>query len=390
MSSDQKKVLFLIDTLQGSGAERSLVEIATNFQDYTPIFVQVYKGNMLKPLLQKAGIKVYSLEIEKKYGFNEAVKLLTAIYQEERPSLVHSTLFKSDIIARRMKKKFPKTPLIGSFVNNTYNPKRYKNVSFINKVKLWMAYQMDRQSARRVDFFISNSETIKKAEGSALAVPQSKIKVIHRGRDLSKFSGNANEASLRSKRSSLGIEGKDVLINVSRLIERKAQLDIVNALPTVLKEFPDVVLLIAGHGEYHDLIESRAMALNISDKVKLLGRRQDVTELLELSKVFVYPSYAEGLPGALIEAMMAQKLIIASNIGENLECVDENSALIFNKGQVDELADKILFALTNFSSLQHLGENARKLAKEKFQIQKITNKYEELYDEILGKKDQLL
>ncbi|MCY2686961.1 glycosyltransferase [Salinimicrobium sp. TH3] len=385
MSNKLKKVLFIIDTLQGSGAERSLVEIARNFEEYIPIFVHVYKGDMLKNDLEKSGIKVYSLNINKKYGFKEATQALTTIYKEEKPSLIHSTLFKSDIIARRMKKKFPEIPLMGSFVNNTYTPQRYQNQNLINKAKLWLAYQMDKQSARKVDFYISNSETIKKAEGGALGVPESKIEVIYRGRDLSKYEGFIDEEQKNSKKASLGLKTDNILLNVSRLIERKAQLDIINALPAVLEKYPDAILLIAGHGEYHKILENRAKALNIANHVKLLGRRLDVAELLELSRVFVYPSYAEGLPGALIEAMMAQKLIIASNIGENLECVDESSALIFQKGEVGELSNKIVYALGNFSSLRHYGENARKLAQAKFQIQTIAQKYEELYEEVINR-----
>lgn len=381
MSRQTKKVLFIINTLQGSGAERSLVEIATNFKAYVPVFVHIYKGDMLKPFLQEAGIKVYSLDIQEKYGFEKAVKLLTPIYQEEKPSLIHSTLYNSDMIARRMKKKFPHIPLVGSFVNNSYTPQRYKNQSFVQKVKLWLAYQLDKYSAKKVDFFISNSETIKKAEGGALGVPQTKIQVIYRGRSLEKYD-HINQTKIDATKASLGIEGKNILLNVSRLIQRKAQLDIVNALPAVLEEFPDTVLLIAGHGNYEKILEERASKLKLQNHVKLLGRRMDVPELLDLSTIFVYPSYAEGLPGALIEAMMARKIIIASNIGENLECVDEKCALIFEKGQVGELADKIKYALHNFSDLKSLGEKARNRAEEKFEIGAIAKQYEELYDRI--------
>lgn len=381
MSRQIKKVLFIIDTIQGSGAERSLVEIAKHFKVYTPVFVHIYKGDMLKPELESSGISVYSLNIEKKYGFKDAVEDITLIYNQEKPDLVHSTLYRSDIVARKLKSKFPHIPLIGSFVNNSYTRLRYKNQSFIMKAKLWLAYKIDKQSAKKVDFFISNSETIKKSEGDALAIPRSKIEVIYRGRDISRYN-NLDETKIKDIKNSLGLDTNNVLINVSRLIQRKAQLDIINALPAVLKEFPDTVLLIAGHGEYKSILEKRTVELNLENHVKLLGRRMDVPELLELSKIFVYPSYAEGLPGALIEAMMAGKLIIASDIGENLECVNKNSALIFKKGRVDELAIKIVYALKNSSKLQCIGENAKIQAQEKFEIQNIADKYEALYDEV--------
>ncbi|MDT0645906.1 glycosyltransferase family 4 protein [Zunongwangia sp. F260] len=284
-----------------------------------------------------------------------------------------------------MKRKFPQIPLMGSFVNNTYTPQRYQNVSILKKAKLWIAYQMDKQSAKKVDFFVSNSETIKNAEGGALAVPPSKIKVIYRGRDFSKYANIDDENIMSRMKTSLGIESDNILLNVSRLIERKAQLDIVNSLPVVIKEFPDTILIIAGHGEYKSILEKRAKDLAVQEHVKILGRRHDIPDLLKLSKVFVYPSYAEGLPGALIEAMMAGKLIIASDIGENLECVDEKCAIIFKKANVKELSDKIIFALRNYAQLQDLGENAKKMAEEKFEIQKIADKYEETYEEVRTK-----
>jgi len=380
----QKKVLFIIDTLQGSGAERSLVQIAKYFTSYKAVFVHIYKGDMLKSELEEAGINVYSLNIEAKYGFKEAVNQLVPIYKNEDPNLVHSTLYRADMVARRMKKKFPEIPLIGSFVNNSYTPLRYKNQSFLMKFKLWLAYQMDKKSVKNVDFFISNSETIKKSEGGALNVPMSKIEVIYRGRDFSQY-GNHSEEKLNAIKNTLELGGKNVLINVSRLIQRKAQLDIINALPNVLKDFPNTVLLIAGHGAYKSILEKRASELKIEEHVKLLGRRRDVPELLELANIFVYPSYAEGLPGALIEAMIAKKLIIASDISENMECVDSNSALIFKKGNVNELSEKIIYSLKNYSKLQDFGRNAKIQASKKFEIQNIADQYEEVYNRISEK-----
>lgn len=380
-----RKVLFIIDTLQGSGAERSLVEIALHFSSYVPVFVHLYKGEMLKPLLEKKGVKVYSLNISAKYGFKEAVKELNSIYKIENPDIVHSTLFRADMVSRRMKKRFPQIPLVGSFVNNSYTRLRYKNKSLPMKMKLWLAYKLDKISAKKVDFFISNSETIKAAEGCALNIADNKIQVIYRGRDLQKYN-KINADELRRLKSELAIEGKNVLLNVSRLIERKAQLDIIRCLPEVLKNFPNTVLFIAGHGDYKVVLEKEITKLNLQHHVQLLGRRQDIPELLQLSNLFIYPSYAEGLPGALIEAMMAEKIIIASDIGENLECVNQDSAFIFKRGNISELIHYINYALGNLSKVQSKGITARKQAAEKFEISTIAEKYELVYEKQLKEK----
>lgn len=381
MYSSQKKVLFIIDTLEGAGAEKSLVEISQHLKEYTPIFVHVYTGDTYKKHLEKAGIKVYSLNITKKHGYNVAVKLLTRIYELEEPAIVHSTLFRSDMIARRMKSKFPHIPLIGSFVNNSYTPLRYVNQKLVDKLKLWIAYRMDKHSSKKVDFFISNSETIKKSEGTALGIPPSKIKVIYRGRDLRKFD-SVQPRELEELKKNLKVENKKVLLNVSRLIYRKAQVDIVMALPEILKKHPDTVLLLAGSGDYEKSIRKKIKSLGLENYVQLLGNRKDIPQLLAIASMFIYPSYAEGLPGALIEAMMAEKIIVSSNIEENLECVDETSALIFEKGDVQQLSSKISYGLDNFNDLTVLGKEARKQAEQKFHIQDIALKYERIYNKL--------
>lgn len=377
------KVLYIIDTLLGSGAERSIVEIALRFEKITPVFVTIYEGNMLKAELERAGIPIYSLNIKKKFGFAEAVNLLKPIYKKEKPDIVHSTLYKSDMVARRLKKIFPKIPLVGSFVNNSYTPLRYKNQSFLMKLKLKFFYEMDKYSAKKVDFFISNSGTIAKSEGRALGVPPEKIKVIFRGRDSEKFE-KAKEEVVQQLKGSLQIGHRPVLLNVSRLIKRKAQKDLLYSLLVVKQRFPDVVLLLAGHGDQEKDLREETEKLNLTNNVKFLGRRTDIAELLAAADVFVYPSYAEGLPGALIEAMLAECLIVASDIGENLECVDEESALIFPKGNIQQLAEKILLALENNSELKRtFGAEARTQAIQKFEIGNISKQYEEFYQELL-------
>jgi glycosyltransferase involved in cell wall biosynthesis len=77
--------------------------------------------------------------------------------------------------------------------------------------------------------------------------------------------------------------------------------------------------------------------------------------------------------------MMAGKIIIASNIPENLECVNEDCALIFEKGNIEELANKIITVLLNPSEFKVKAELAREMAIEKFETGKIVGEYEEAY-----------
>ena len=372
-----------MDSLVEAGAEKSVVEIAKKFQNFTPVFVYIYSESTLRRDLEDAGIKVYALDITAKYGFREALPKLIEIYKTEEPDIVHSSLYRADQLARKMKTKFPKIPVVGSFVNNPYTPLRYKNQSIMMRIKLWIAYRMDKLSSKKVDYFISNSETIKRDQGRALGVPANKIEVIYRGRDLSEFKG-IEPAKLSALKQDLELENKKVLLNVSRLITLKAQIDIVRALPAVLEKFPNTVLLLVGDGECHDFLDEQIQKLNLLNNVFLLGRRRDIPMLLSISDVFVYPSYSEGLPGALIEAMMAEKIIVVSDIEENLECVNNESAIIFKKGNIIDLSKKILYALQNQDL--NIGAQARMQAAEKFEINAISSKYEQVYKRLISER----
>ena len=380
---NKKKVLFVIDTLQGSGAERSLVEITQHFKRYTPVFAHVYEGSMMVPVLENAGIKAYSLNIPMEKNFDLAAKKLAEVYEKEQPDLIHSTLFKSDLITRRLKSKY-KIPLISSYVNNNYNPLRFENLNFVQSLKLRLVQLYDAYSSRQVDFFISNSETIKEAKAKSTFVNKDQVKVIFRGRDVQKFQTGFEPQKLDDLKKSLNVLNKKVLLNVSRLLERKGQMDMIDALPEIIKAHPDIVLLIAGHGNYEVQLNRRIKELGLEDYVQLLGRRPDVPDLLKIADLFVYPSYFEGLPGSLIEAMLAEKVIVCSDIPENKECVDADTAIFFKRGNVQDLTGKVLNSLEKKEELKSLGRKARIEAMEKFDIHHIAKEYETTYDQVLN------
>ncbi len=377
------KVLFVIDTLMPSGAEKSLVQIAERFKEYTPVFVHLYKGDLLRSELEKYNIKVYSLNFGSTSTYKEVQKKLEEVYKLENPDIIHSTLFRSDLITRRLKSKY-KIPLISSFVNNSYNPLRFKGKSFITQAKLRIVQIYDIISSRNVDLFISNSETIKYTKAKSTMVDLNKVKVIYRGRDITKFNNlSAENSDLRDK---INIGNDLVLLNVSRLIERKGQLDIVDAMPKLHNSFPSLKLLIAGHGNFEPTLEKRIHQLCLEDSIKLLGRRNDIPQLLSMANIFVYPSYFEGLPGALIEAMFSGKIIVCSDIPENMECVNKECAIIFKRGDVDDYVSKLLYALNNMKDLKRLGEKAKTIANKKFDIEKVAHDYEITYNDILRNK----
>ena len=375
-------VLFIIDTLEVGGAERSLINIAINFTNFTPVFLHVYEGSALREKLLSEGIEVISLNISSGYHFKEVLKLLIPEVHRINPDVIHTTLFKSDIIGRKLKKNF-NVPLVNSLVNNSYIKERYLNLNYFDKLKLYAIQFYDRFTSKKVDLFISNSKAIQETNSKALRIPLDKIKVIHRGRDIREFE-SIRLNKIESLKSEIGITDKTILLNVSRLLARKGQLDLLKAFNSVSKTYSDLVLLIAGEGQYRDVLEEFISKNNLEYKILLLGNRSDIPDLLQLSDLFVFPSWYEGLPGALIEAMMAGTPIVASNIPENLECLSSEEAVIFKKANVEDLAEKLIYALQNPNDLKERAQKAQKSAIHKFEISKISEQYEKVYQNLIN------
>ena len=178
------KVLFVIDSLQAYGAEKSLTQISRRFKHFQPVFVHLYKGDQLKGFLKENNIPVYSLNLERKYNFFKAAKKVASIIKKERPEIIHSTLFGADVVSRILKKKFPEILLVGSLVNNSYSPRRYRNLNFFSTIKLKCIQYWDKVTSQQVDHFISNSETLRMDHIKILGISPERITTIYRGRDI--------------------------------------------------------------------------------------------------------------------------------------------------------------------------------------------------------------
>jgi len=113
-------------------------------------------------------------------------------------------------------------------------------------------------------------------------------------------------------RKQFNLEDKIVLLNVGRLSKQKNQMYMLEILPSLVKEMPNVVLVMVGDGEQKEELMKRSEALNISKHVKFLGKRNNIQKLLSMADLFVFPSIYEGLGVALIEAQANGLKCIAS------------------------------------------------------------------------------
>jgi len=359
------KVIFLIDSLQTGGSEKSILEIASRFKKIKPLICYQLPKEDLITQFRDSQIEFKCLQFQH-YSFLSRVRKFNLLVKQEQPDLIVSILFKSDILAR-LSHIINRVPLVGTFVNDSYSKRRYKEITPLARIKLKVLQYFDRITSPTNKAFISNGEFIKKSNAENLSVNPNKIKVIRRGRNIASFSIN-EQRDLEVKK----------FLAIGRLIFRKGHLDLIRAMKKIVEKYPNSKLDIAGDGPMKSHLQLEINKYNLQSNITLLGNRSDIPHLLWNSSYFVLPSHYEGFSGALIEAMISGIPIIASDIPMNLEAVShEYSALIYKCGDVDDLATTMLRALENPAKICELGSNARKEAIKEFDIENISSEFEE-------------
>jgi glycosyltransferase involved in cell wall biosynthesis len=377
-----KKVLYLFDALKRGGAETSTLEIAKRFKNWVPVMVCIYEGTELRNDFEEAGIKVYSLDIKEKFGIAIAMKKIQEIQEIEKPDVIHANLFMAEQFSRWLGPK-NKIPVINSFVNDSYSRERYELLNFKQKLVLNLYKAADRYSANKVSKFMSLTQAIIPNNTKALNIEPKAVVVIPRGRNIIAFRDKVNLDTVNTIKEKYG--NGPLILTVSRLLIRKGYMEAINAIDLVVKKYPDVKYLIAGKGHDESKIRTLIKELNLKNNVFLLGSRDDVPSLLEAADIFLFPSHYEGQGGALIEAMLMEKKIIATRIPVLEESVKDNlSAKLFDYRNVKDMADKIMWAIENPDKMNKLASMAKKEAEQRFSIEEIAEKHEKLYDEVLN------
>lgn len=363
-----RKVLFIIDTLELGGAEQSLLANVTRFNHTNAVVCHLYKGETLKPQFIEKGIKVYSFNIQKQYGFVEAYKQLKKVVGAERPDIMVAYLTRSELVARLVA-KYNKVPVVGTFVTDLYAINYNNHLSWMAKRKVWLFKQLNKWTSSICSGFIANSLAIKEANSKQLSIPLQKIKVINRGRESFKFTCKSFE---RKK--------EDVVIrflNVSRLYQAKGHSDLILAFKKFVEVYPFSELHIVGDGPMRDKLQQLITDNQLGEKVFLLGSRNDVPSLISLYDCFVFPSHVEGFSGSLVEAMFAGLPIIASNIPQNKEVVThQETGYLFEKGSVEDLAEALFWYKDNEIIATAMAKKAYSFAKQNFELEKIVAQFE--------------
>lgn len=372
------KILIFINSLGAGGAERSMVELAkflNNEKDVSVKFICLtHKKIGLENEVEAFGLK--TIYFDGVGGFISKVLFLNRVINKEKPDIIHSVLAEANFVLRFSRLFNRKAKVVQSLVSTPYSFERKKD----NKLswnKFLLVKTLDKWTARiNPDIFYHAITKEVYLHYKFLFNLKDNFKIIYRGRY-----ENIHVDQLSKK-------DIFVLINVGRQEFAKGQLDILKALLYLREKYnvTNIQLEILGRpGQSTVKLNNFILDNEMCDQVKIEGFVSDVASRLVKSHVFIFPSYYEGLGGALIEAFAAKLPCVCTDIPTFKEVVGkEDGALFSPPGDYKQLAENILKLYWDEELRKKLSIYSYSRFQEAFRMETINKDMLNMYKEILG------
>ncbi len=189
----------------------------------------------------------------------------------------------------------------------------------------------------------------------------------------------------REVRASLGVPHDEVvLIAVAALVQRKGLDVLIDAVARIAAKGRAPRLWIAGDGDQRDALAQQIEARRLASTAQLLGRREDVGDLLGAADVFVLPAHAEGLGVAALEAMGAGLPVVASRVGGLADAVvDGHTGILVPPGDAGELASALERLIADPDLRAVMGVAGRERVQGAFLPEQMVEAYARMYAEVL-------
>lgn len=229
-------------------------------------------------------------------------------------------------------------------------------------------YVVERIMARKTNLLI----TINKED---FQIAQKKMKVKDRVQYIPGVGVKTYDiAQMPSKREkfckelNIPINAK-ILLMVGELIPRKNHETILRALSEIKEE--NVYLVLCGIGQLSSHLKRICEELEVSDRVRFAGYRTDVKDMMRSFDIFVFPSFQEGLPVALMEAMAAGMPCVVSDIRGNRDLIiNEKGGFLFSPSETDQAVAFLKKLLNDSEKCRNYGEY-NQIAIKPFDIENI-------------------
>ena len=245
--------------------------------------------------------------------------------------------------------------------------------------------RLNKLLTRWTDAFIALAEPHRRYLIDEVGLPEEKVRIIPNGIDLERYQRKPPDENLRRK---LGLSaGAPVAGIVARLRSEKNVEMFLDVAGEVGRELPETQFLIVGDGPDRAALEERSARLGLDDRVRFLGNREDIPELLSLFDVFLLTSHIEASPVSIREAFALGKPVVATRVGSVAEAVsDGQNGYLVDPGDAEAMTRRVVELLRDPEQARAMGLAGREYVERYASLEMMVSGYEDLIDEIYSRR----
>ena len=366
------RVLFLAHAFAVGGAEEMVLNLVRHLPPhYEPAVLCIHEAGPIGLEIQQTGVpfKVLGLKPGLLRPF-DVLRLQDFLYQCQ-PDIVHTFLLTGSLYGR-FAAMMARVPVVIGTEVNVYERKRPWHVL------------AERWLMRGTDAVIASAESVREFYIKQINADPAKVEVIYNAVDWSRLETTISREDMR-RAMDVPVEGL-LLGIIARLTEQKGHRVLLDALA----QRPDLSrahLVIVGDGPLSAALQRQAAGLGIADRVRFLGARRDLGNLLSAIDVFVMPSFWEGLPLAMVLAMGAGLPVVATRVAGIPEVVQDGvNGLLVTPGESGDLGAALSRVVNDDTTRVLLGQAARAFVRPRFGVDGYVNAITGLYDRLLTAK----
>ena len=388
------RVLYFMNHVDQGGAALALIdliaELRKTHQDYYPIVV-TGKNNRLNQVLDKMGIENYTasfknflssyrepillvrllLVLRYEIGKFIAYKEIKKIIDFKSIDIVHSNLNRIDIGAI-LSKRYT--------IPHVWHIREHGEIDFrlVSVKKNPIEYMNSFDST-----FVAVSNSVDRLWKRRGINPDS-IRIV--------YDGIRPELYDRVKERRINSDGRMYFVFLGGYAIEKGQEECIRAIGALPMEYLNQIKIdFYGNGskKYLRYLNDLISKLNLNRVATLYQYKEDIWEIIPDYDVGLTCSNAEAFGRVTVEYMISGLCPIVSNTGANTEIVNENTGIVYQKGDIDDLKNKIIFCIENRELIRDRGKTARMVAIKRFTIEKHAHSIYTLYKELLESKSRV-
>jgi glycosyltransferase involved in cell wall biosynthesis len=339
------RVLHVITSLGIGGAERLVVSAANGLPSarFAQAICVLTERGPLAAEVEAAGIPVFCVGeypgLRHPIAFARLVRTIRAC----RPTIVHTHLQSANLYGR-VAARLAAVPIVIATEHNVYTHKARRYVA----VERWLA--------RMTDALVAVSGEVRDFLGDQLGIAASTIKVVPNGVAVRAPSAER----VAAVRALLGARRDVTIGTIASLTPKKGHPYLLRAMARLRDRGLACTLILAGEGPERPRLEALTESLGLAGRVHFLGMVPHAADVLPAIDVFVLPSLIEGLPLALLEAMLTGSAVVATTVGGVPEVVKSGvNGLLVPPADETALADAIATLIHSPELRARLGTHAR-------------------------------